>query len=1353
MIASNIICRGVSRFLNTIYCQDISVSGSATLSSLSLSGNLSVTGTSTLTGHVSIGGYNNTSYGLSANSAIVNDWIRTVGNTGWYNQTWGGGWYMYDNYIRSYNKAVIMGHTLYFGNTNRYINTSGDAVLNSISNATNITTNNLSVANNLHATHFDLQTVAQLGGSFYVSPTVKFPNSGTKLAVSKSSTQLTLTIKDSSISTSTMAGIVWTANSAVKVSGTINGVVTGTMDGTIDSITNGSQMVVKVSGGNWNSVSATSTDLTSSQFSDLTVMVYQRKQDGNDYRVGIWMNCYDLVNSSSTIRVYGGTSSTPNVTIGNLTGSTFNGETISGNNNWGILTTMGYFEGAIVSTEGQIGGWTIGDTKLYHNTNSITSTDAGLYLGTDGIRNYSSGTQYVNITSGKITALGVDVSGKITATSGAIGGFDITSTAIKTKDVAVTSNADNSISLSSADFTRTINGTSRAGLRFAIGDKFGVTGDGAIYASSATISGAITATSLTLGTGVTIAQSQVSGLTTALNGKASTSSVTDAAKTATNFITADGTNGIKIHNTSNTTDYVQIISDGTHIYKGGNNVATFGETATIGNMSARGVSIDANGFKFNNGGEQNFFIGVNNRSGDTITSATATVTKSSTTKTIDDIVYYRVASIASGRTVISVVGHFVSATENGEELMFAAVEDNVKSWVVDSGYLWVEDGYSTYSSFEESITYTYVVSGTSNLPYMILGTSVYDDNNIPGVMSFAQGYKNKATGSFSTAIGSSTVASGKGTFACGSGSTASGAWSFACGINTVASGSGSSAHGSMTIASGNFSHAEGGETSATKGYSHAEGFRTIASGSYSHAQGMGTVASGTSSSAEGRSTVASGLTAHAEGMNSVASGDYSHAEGSDTLASGTYSHSEGRNTIANDYSHSEGHKTSAGGMYSHSEGRLTIAGGDYSHAQGYWTVVNSDYNTVIGKFNKATVSGSGTDASPYTYTNVGDYPFIIGNGTGNSTSSRSNAFTVDWSGNVVASGSFTGTGATFNGDVIIGSTDSSGNVSGAGNFKIGAKNDNYGIMPWGNNWNQIGSSSLYWFRGYINHYYGQTSHVTNWDAGKNIGTAATASAAATRGSVYFYNTCAANGTQTKTLLDVNSSTTSNITITLPSSTGTLALTSSSITGNAATATKATQDSDGNTIKTTYAKLSGATFTGALSGTSASFSSTLTATSTITGGSFSTTGSVSCASVTATGNVMAANTSHVGMIIMSTTLDTMAKVIAIYGGTTWIQHSGYMLRGATSGVTANSATSNGGAETVTLTVDQIPSHTHPNPSDGAFLINKSVTSGYAMAFGSGSYNRTSASATGSRGGGQAHENMPPYKNVYIWERTA
>ena len=158
--------------------------------------------------------------------------------------------------------------------------------------------------------------------------------------------------------------------------------------------------------------------------------------------------------------------------------------------NFGVDTS-----GNMFCSGGKIGGWTITTSALYNGTDSMTSTTAGLYLGTAGIRNYKSATAYTNIQNGVISAVGADISGKITATEGAIGGFEITSTAVKTKNVAVTSNADNSISLSSTDFTRTINETSRSGLRFAMGDKFGVTGDGIIYASSADITGKITATS------------------------------------------------------------------------------------------------------------------------------------------------------------------------------------------------------------------------------------------------------------------------------------------------------------------------------------------------------------------------------------------------------------------------------------------------------------------------------------------------------------------------------------------------------------------------------------------------------------------------------------------------------------------------------------------------------------------------------------------------------------------------------------------------------------------------------------------------------------------------------------------
>lgn len=79
-------------------------------------------------------------------------------------------------------------------------------------------------------------------------------------------------------------------------------------------------------------------------------------------------------------------------------------------------------------------------------------------------------------------------------------------------------------------------------------------------------------------------------------------------------------------------------------------------------------------------------------------------------------------------------------------------------------------------------------------------------------------------------------------------------------------------------------------------------------------------------------------------------------------------------------------KNIASGNYSHSQGYNTAAKGDYSHASGYYTEADGEAQTVIGKYNVVDETSS----------------FIIGNGT--SDSNRSNAMTVDSSGNAVFSG-------------------------------------------------------------------------------------------------------------------------------------------------------------------------------------------------------------------------------------------------------------------------------------------------------------------------------------------------------------
>lgn len=72
---------------------------------------------------------------------------------------------------------------------------------------------------------------------------------------------------------------------------------------------------------------------------------------------------------------------------------------------------------------------------------------------------------------------------------------------------------------------------------------------------------------------------------------------------------------------------------------------------------------------------------------------------------------------------------------------------------------------------------------------------------------------------------------------------------------------------------------------------------------------------------------------------------------------------------------------------------------------------------------------------------------------------------------------------------------------------------------------------------------------------------------------------------------------------------------------------------------------------------------------------------------------------------------------------------------------------GGAETVTLTIDQIPNHAHEivahkNGITQEYINVAASTSGNAVYLG-----------TQAAGGGQAHTNMPPYYVTNLWQRTA
>lgn len=118
---------------------------------------------------------------------------------------------------------------------------------------------------------------------------------------------------------------------------------------------------------------------------------------------------------------------------------------------------------------------------------------------------------------------------------------------------------------------------------------------------------------------------------------------------------------------------------------------------------------------------------------------------------------------------------------------------------------------------------------------------------------------------------------------------------------------------------------------------------------------------------------------------------------------------------------------------------------------------------------------------------------------------------------------------------------------------------------------------------------------------------------------------------------------------------------------------------------------------------------------------------------------------VGSVFLSVVPTNPATLLGVG---TWTQIAGgRMLVGQTAGdPDFDNARDTGGAKTHTLTVTEIPSHTH-----GRTGSNTAATSGSNMTRGTGTQGGTLQSA--AAGGGAAHNNMPPFFTVYIWERTA
>lgn len=82
--------------------------------------------------------------------------------------------------------------------------------------------------------------------------------------------------------------------------------------------------------------------------------------------------------------------------------------------------------------------------------------------------------------------------------------------------------------------------------------------------------------------------------------------------------------------------------------------------------------------------------------------------------------------------------------------------------------------------------------------------------------------------------------------------------------------------------------------------------------------------------------------------------------------------------------------------------------------------------------------------------------------------------------------------------------------------------------------------------------------------------------------------------------------------------------------------------------------------------------------------------------------------------------------------------------------ANHGTEIGGEERVTLTIDEMPEHTHNIAAD---IASPKTGAGSVMLSDDGVPFNFYGDRISSTGGGQSHNNMPPYQETYAWRRTA
>ena len=427
-----------------------------TATSVTTSG-LTVNGNATTTGTLNVG--NSQANGkISVNGKVA---IRDYGNS-WLgiNDGYAGSWLSSGIYFGKSTIRTDVAFQLGENGNKVLFNTSSakfsvPVTINNSLAANNITATNVTVNDTLKAFKYELNTIQDLGGEFCVAPTI-YIQSGATVNVSKaSSTTITVSILDkTAITSDSIQGVRWAQNSKIKFQGKIDGLnirCSGIMAAKLNTTANTISLTLTVESSIANHFATAKNGVS---YSNISVMLYQRygKKIGstteNVYSpVGIRMSAIGNANSAPYVDIWGSKSNSdpdtiytiPSVRLGYLDGLKCGTYDCVG---YGLYADNVYLNGTIISNSGQLGGFKIGANNLSNGTwgtdksvlMSIGTTENKAIGGSSAISGwcFTAGSKFGVTTSGDLYASNANISGKVNATSGTIGGFNITDSSLYT---------------------------------------------------------------------------------------------------------------------------------------------------------------------------------------------------------------------------------------------------------------------------------------------------------------------------------------------------------------------------------------------------------------------------------------------------------------------------------------------------------------------------------------------------------------------------------------------------------------------------------------------------------------------------------------------------------------------------------------------------------------------------------------------------------------------------------------------------------------------------------------------------------------------------------------------------------